>query len=169
MDRLLESRHVTIVITETPSLLPAAERSRPAKDSNNPACMGLNALRREKPSAPALWAPYGMFVPITGGLHVALPWRGLFYPSRSLQASLPALLIGLFCLWKAQCERGSPLDPSGGRACRCVREEGRCAAAEVIPEFKSAEVLCAPEQCVTATQQSQDPPTQSRISTQRRK
>lgn len=34
-------------------------------------------------------------------------------------------------------------------------EEGRCVAAEVIPEFISAEVLCAPEQCVTATQQKQ--------------
>lgn len=38
MDRLLESRHVTIVITEAMGLLPAAERSRLAKDSNNPAC-----------------------------------------------------------------------------------------------------------------------------------
>lgn len=42
--------------------------------------------------------------------------------------------------------------------------EGRCAAAEVIPGFKSAEVLRAPDQCVTTTQQSQDPPTQSLIS-----
>lgn len=34
---------------------------------------------------------------------------------------------------------------------------GRRAATEVIPEFKSAEVLSAPEQCVIATQTSQDP------------
>ena len=76
-------------------------------------------------------------------------------------------LIGLQCLWKPQCERerererqrGSPPDPSGGRPCQMRHSaEGRRVATEVIPEFKSAEVLCAPEQCVTASQQRQDPP-----------
>ncbi|KAJ4927685.1 hypothetical protein JOQ06_015488 [Pogonophryne albipinna] len=65
-------------------------------------------------------------------------------------------------------ERGSPLDPSCSRGvCVCASEfgEGRCAAAEVIPEFKSAEVLRAPEQCVTASSRARVP----RVSTPRRK
>lgn len=59
--------------------------------------------------------------------------------------------------------------PSDGQTSSCVRARRAARGAEVIPEFKSAEVLCAPEQCVIATQQPGSPDTESDISTQRRK
>lgn len=70
---------------------------------------------------------------------------------------------GLFRLWKPPV-RISAGPVRGSYARMRHSEEGRRVAAEVIPEFKSAQVLSAPKQCVTETQQRQDPPTESPIS-----